>query len=264
MHASHWQETLKTPAAGDHIVQVYQDEAFLCEAVAHYVGAGLKAGEAAVIIARAEHLRLFGRALGASGAAPESAAAQGRLVLLDAAETLSRFMRNGAPQREAFDACVGSLIAGLRAKYAKVRAYGEMVDLLWQDGERDAALQLEELWNQLAHRQDFSLFCAYFMDPLDAGAYGGGALECVCRAHTHLIPARDYERFDEAVAKASEAVLDRPLSQMLLSVASMRPPKTRMPLGQATLLWLQKNMPLTAEKVLARARAYAAASPAAR
>jgi hypothetical protein len=92
------------------------------------------------------------------------------------------------------------------------------------------------------------------MDNLDAGAYHG-PLECVCKVHTHLIPARDYARFNDTVVEAAEAVLDNPLSQMLLSLAERHRPQTAMPQGQATLLWLQRNMPRTAEKVLAQVRA---------
>jgi hypothetical protein len=91
------------------------------------------------------------------------------------------------------------------------------------------------------------------MDNLDAAAYGG-ALECVCHVHTHLIPARDYEAFNDAVSEASKAVLDQPLAQMLQSLSASQRPETHMPIGQATLLWLQKNMPRTAEKVLAGVR----------
>jgi hypothetical protein len=129
-----------------------------------------------------------------------------------------------------------------------------MVDVLWQRGERDAAIRLEEFWNDLAKLQTFSLLCAYYMDNLDAAAYDG-PLECVCKVHSHLIPARDYERFNQAVMEASKQVLDVPLSEMLLSLAQQHRPPTAMPEGQATLLWLRRNMPRTAEKVLAEVRA---------
>jgi hypothetical protein len=129
-----------------------------------------------------------------------------------------------------------------------------MVDLLWQRGQKERAIRLEELWNDLAKLQAFSLFCAYRMDNLDARAYGG-PLECVCKVHTHLIPARDYEKFNDAVSAAAVKVLDRPLQQMLLSLASHSRPSTEMPLGQAVLLWLRANMPRTAERVLSEVRA---------
>jgi hypothetical protein len=92
------------------------------------------------------------------------------------------------------------------------------------------------------------------MDPLEAASYGG-ALESVCKCHSHLIPARDYARFNDAVSNASKSVLDQPLAQMLLKLAASHRPHTEMPLGQAALIWLKQNMPRTADKVLDEARA---------
>ena len=246
-----WRELLARPTTSDHIVQVYQDEGFLVEAVTRYVLAGLQEGEAAILIVTPAHRAAFETALSASGA---DASARGQLVFLDAEGTLATFMRDGMPEWTAFHSAVGGRIAALRLEYPAVRAYGEMVDVLWQGGSRDAAVRLEEQWNELMQLQTFSLFCAYAMDNLDAGAYGG-PLECVCHVHTHLIPARDYQRFDEAVAQATRDALDEPLARTLLSLAGSSAHGADMPLGQAVLLWLRKNMPHTASKVLAGVRA---------
>ena len=251
-----WREILKTPTLGDHIVQVYQDDEFLADAIGEYAGMGLRQDEAVVIIAKPEHRVAFEDQLNRDGVDTAKAIRRGQLKFLDAEETLAKFMRAGMPDWSSFHAVVGGVIAELRLQYPSVRAYGEMVDILWQNDERDAALRLEEFWNELGKLQTFSLFCAYFMDNLDAGAYGG-PLECVCKVHTHLIPARDYARFNEAVTEASRKVLDDPLSHMMISLAASRRPSTEMPLGQAVLLWLQRNMPRTAEKVLAEVRARA-------
>lgn len=252
--ATNWREILKAPTLGDHIVQVYQDEEFLAEAVGEYVGTGLRQDEGLIIIATPRHSRAFERQLERNGLDPAKAIAQGQLKFFDADAMLAKFMRDGMPDWNAFHAVLGALIAELRLQYPTVRAYGEMVDILWQKGERDAAIRLEQYWNELGKLQTFSLFCAYFLDNLDAGAYGG-PLECVCKVHTHLIPARDYARFDDAVTEASRKVLDEPLSRMMISLAATRRPGTEMPLGQAVLLWLRKNMPRTAEKVLSEVRA---------
>lgn len=251
---TNWREILKAPTLGDHIVQVYQDEEFLADAVGEYVGVGLRQEEGVVIIATPEHRLAFERQLDRNGVDTVKAIGQGQLKFFDANAVLAKFMREGMPDWNAFHVVVGGVIAELRLQYPTVRAYGEMVDILWQNHERDAAIRLEEYWNELAKLQTFSLFCAYFMDNLDAGAYGG-PLECVCKVHTHLIPARDYARFNEAVTEASRKVLDEPLSHMMISLASSRRPSTEMPLGQAVLLWLQKNMPRTAERVLSEVRA---------
>ena len=231
------------------MVQLYSDPEFLVEAVCGYLASGLRQGDAAIVIARPEHRELFTAALARQGLYPSPA-----LRLLDAETTLGTFMVNGMPQWTAFHGTAGGAIAELRLRYLKVRAYGEMVDILWQRGERNAALRLEEFWNELGTLQTFSLLCAYGIDPLEAGSYGAGALEAVCKCHTHLIPSPDYARFNEAVSGASEEVLDQPLAQMLLGLAASQRPQTEMPLGQAALIWLKQNMPRTADRVLQEVR----------
>ena len=251
-----WPELLRHPGGRDHMVQLYSDPAFLVEGVSQYVGTGLRLGEAALVIARPEHRARFARALQRDGLYPSRA-----LRMLDADATLARFMADGIPEWTAFHQAVGGAIAELRLQYPTVRAYGEMVDILWQRGEQKAAMRLEDYWNELGKLQTFSLLCAYGIDPLAAGAYGG-ALEAVCKCHTHLIPTRDYARFNDAVRDASRDVLDQPLAQMLLKLAASHPPYTEMPLGQAALIWLKQNMPRTADRVLQEVRSRLEEKPA--
>jgi MEDS: MEthanogen/methylotroph, DcmR Sensory domain len=239
----------------DHCVRLYQELDDLAEAVAEYIGAGLARGEAAVVVATPEHRSAFLKRLDA-----REALSEGRLNLLDAERTLERFMANGMPQWNEFHRVIGGLIAELRLQFPTVRAYGEMVDVLWQRGSREAAIRLEEYWNELGRLQTFSLLCAYRMSPFDSAQYDG-ALESVCRVHTQLVPARDEASFDQAVREASRKVLDQPLADILLSLAANHRTDTRMPAGQAALLWLRQNMPRTAEKLLSELRA--GASPAA-
>jgi hypothetical protein len=182
--AADWPELLHHPAGGDHIVQTWQDEAFLAETVAEYLGAGLRAGDAALVVARPAHFELFKRNL----AEERSAGRSGQLRYFDAEDTLAKFMQGGMPDWKRFHQAIGGLIAELRLQYPAVRVYGEMVDVLWQRGEREAAVRLEEFWNELAKLQTFSLFCGYQLDNRDSLAYGG-SFECVCKLHTHLIPA---------------------------------------------------------------------------
>jgi hypothetical protein len=243
-----WPELLSHPGCSDHMVQLYSDPDFLVEAVAQYLGTGLRRGEAALVIARPEHRARFARALASQGLYPSAA-----LRMLDADATLERFMIDGMPEWTAFHQAAGGAIAELRLQYPTVRAYGEMVDILWQRGEQKAAMRLEDFWNELGKLQTFSLLCAYGIDPLAAGTYGG-ALESVCKCHTHLIPTRDYSRFNDAVSRASKDVLDQPLAQMLLKLAASHRPHTEMPLGQAALIWLKQNMPRTADRVLEEVR----------
>jgi len=243
-----WPELVRHPGARDHMVQVYQDRDFLADAVSLYVSAGLRAGEAAIVIARPEHRERFVRELKREGVYPSPA-----LRLLDADETLAQVTVDGMPEWTAFHKLIGGAIAEMRLQYPRVRAYGEMVDILWQRGDKPAAIRLEEFWNEIGKLQTFSLLCAYAMDPLRGDTYAG--LESICRCHTHLIPARDYGELNEAVRQASLKVLDAPLAQMLLTLAASNRPHTEMPLGQAALIWLRQNMPRTADRILDEVRA---------
>jgi hypothetical protein len=229
-----------------HFVQLYQDSAPLADAVAEYVREGLRNGEAAVIIATPQHRQAFLSRIGEYG--PD------QLKLLDAEETLATLMVNGKPGWSAFREIIGGLIAELRLRYSTVRAYGEMVDVLWQRGEREAAIRLEEYWNELGQMQTFTLFCAYRMNPLDGALYDG-PLESVCRVHAQLLPARDQQRIDDAVQEASRKVLEQPLAGILLSMAANH--RGDLPAGQAALFWLKQNMPRTADKVFQELRSAA-------
>ncbi len=75
----------------------------------------------------------------------------------------------------------------------RVCAYGEMVDLLWRDGKPDAAIRLEELWNDLAGRYEFSLLCAYqigqFYSERDTPHF-----QAICDTHRHVFPTEGFSR----------------------------------------------------------------------
>jgi hypothetical protein len=112
------------------------------------------------------------------------------VMWLDAAETLSAFMEGSRPNPELFDATVGNVFEKIVAnrKYVMVRAYGEMVDLLWQEGKAEGAIALEELWNALAAKYAFSMLCTYAKSGLLADANPHG-LERICGVHERVLPS---------------------------------------------------------------------------
>ena len=183
-------DTLPDAASGacSHAVHFYERDDDLADRVVRHIAEGLLAGEAAVIVASQAHRELFAQRLRAMNIDVEEARAAGRLTILDAAETLAKLMVGGAPSPELFRRVVGSVIdaSGTRGKRrVKVRAYGEMVDILWQQGNHAAALALEELWNDLAEVYVFDLLCAYAIAPF-YDAPGAGGLSGVCDTHTDV------------------------------------------------------------------------------
>src|ERR1051325_2609360 len=168
----------------EHAVQFYEKDDYLCARVAHFIADGLGAGEPALVIATGGHRDAVASHLSGRGCDLE------RVTFLDARETLELFMSGEIPDEQRFHALVGGAITQ-RGNGGRIRAYGEMVDLLWRDGNPGGAIRLEELWNGLAGRHDFSLLCAYPMGNFYQESDTNGFL-AVCRTHTHVVPAETY------------------------------------------------------------------------
>ncbi len=177
----------------EHFVQFYEQESALLHSVTEFTQHGLDTGAGALLIATAAHLEEMERALRASGVDVAAARSRGQLVLLDASAVLARIIEHGAPQWSRFLEAVGAVLTDLRRRYPRVIAFGEMVALLWREGRQDAALQLEQLWNELGQREPFALYCAYPL-PKDAEAVDLHGFERVCAHHDRVIPAESYAK----------------------------------------------------------------------
>lgn len=183
-------------ASSQHDVQFYESDDFLAERVGAFIGAGLGAGDGAIVIATKEHRKQIERRLDAEGARPSAARLERRYVALDADETLARFMVDGSPDPKRFARVIGRLIRATAQRAGQtprhVWVFGEMVALLWQEGNPGAAIRLEELWNELQDAHDpFSLCCAYPMRAF-AGEEQRNAFIAICERHGRAIPAESY------------------------------------------------------------------------
>jgi signal transduction histidine kinase len=195
---------LAVPASHSHAVQFYDDEEFLFDTVAQFLHVGLLAGEHLLVIATAEHREGFKRHL--QSADIDGVLASGRLAFLDARETLAKFMVDGTPDPARFHGLLDTVLGPMSRtgqERAGIRAYGEMVDLLWKDGNPAAAIRLEELWNDAARSYSFSLLCAYLMGNFYKEADTGRFLE-VCRNHSHVVPTESYALLDHPEARLRE------------------------------------------------------------
>jgi len=181
----------------EHFVQFYENDDFLIDSVSGFAGSALTKGEGSIVIATPEHRAALQRKLVACGIDVAEAIATGRFVLLDAAEELSKFMVDELPNRARFIESIGTVIAKMAQRGRPIHAFGEMVALLWADGNRDAAIRLEELWNELGKQHRFALFCAYPIAGFDnenhATQFNG-----ICGCHSRVIPAESYVAIDNA------------------------------------------------------------------
>ena len=248
---SAWKEVLTKPKAGAHILQTYREESFLVEAVSYFVGEGLVRGEAVILIATPEHESLFVERLTKMGLDVKKAIQRHQLYIMDAKGTLAAFMRDGLPSWDLFERVIGNWVREAQLRYPSVRAYGEMMNILWQDGERAAAGSVESYWNKLSQRQNFSLLCAYAIDPLNAEFYDG-SLQSICKCHTHFIPYENYAGIEEAVGAVGQRILGASLASMVKRLSMPHHMSTEMPPTQATLFFLSEHMPLSIKNIFSK------------
>jgi PAS domain S-box-containing protein len=175
----------------EHFVQFYETDPFLLDSVSGFVTAGLGPGEAVIVVATNEHRAGLEERLRGTETDLVTAAASGQYLSWDAAETLSKFMVEGLPDAERFADVLGDVIARASGGGRRVRIFGEMVRLLWEEGNYTGAIQLEELWNKLRHMNPFMLFCAYRVNGFGREALAA-SLSNVCDEHSHIIPAESY------------------------------------------------------------------------
>ena len=237
----------------DHLVQVYSRSVDLAEAAATFFAVGFESNEPAISIATAAHWPLIAERLARRGWQPDELQADGRLHVRDAELTLAALSDGDGPSATKFGEVVGGLLHDVarRDPRRRVRAFGEMVDVLVQRGEQRAADILERFWNELAAQRNFTLLCGYKVDPFDPEARAA-LLPQIYRSHARVLALPDEERFAVAVERALAEVLGEPDARRVYARVSGSGGKA--PESQLALMWLDAHMPRTAAQVLARAR----------
>ena len=164
-----------------HAVCFYEDCPSLARTVARFIGEGLAANEAAVIVATASHGAAIRDQLTADGVGSHE-----RLLIFDADEVLNRLMVDDQLDAERFENTINPILdtaAGPRKRL--VRIYGEIADVLWNSGREDAALSLELLGHQLIAGRKCSLLCGYA-----SGVCQGTGFSTICDRHSHVMPSQ--------------------------------------------------------------------------
>lgn len=175
----------------EHFVQFYEADGFLLNSLSGFIGNALNSGDGAIVVGTKAHREGLDELLLANGLDVTTASSSGLYVSIDAADTLSKFMVDGSPEPQRFNEVIGGLVSNVSNGRSRVKAFGEMVALLWAEGNYTGAIRLEELWNDLQKTHSFSLFCAYPMN-----SFGGekftGPITGVCTTHSRVIPAESY------------------------------------------------------------------------
>jgi CheY-like chemotaxis protein len=249
-----WCGLLAGAAPRDHIVQLYQDQQFLNRAVCRFAAAAIANGEGVILVPTIAHWDAFRPRLESEGVDVKAAEKRGQLTIVDADNLLPTFMCNGMPDSPVFMGLAANVVSQARGegRYPKVRWWGEMVNLLWERGDVAASMNLEDLFDKLAHEQDIAIFCSFLMDNFNGDVHAR-MLPRLSENHSHLIPVEDYSRLERAVSEALRDAVGPDESRVLEDrLLSRYPGSFHMPRSQALLLALRQTLPLVADDVLQR------------
>ena len=192
---------------GGHVVQFYDDDRELEMTAFGRLAAAVGSGDAVVVIATSAHLDACRRVLVDASIDTDRALAEGQLWLLDAADVLDALVVEGRLDQGAFDRAVGDVVRAAGASGRRVHAFGEMVGVLWAEGNVAGAIELEELWETLGAQLDFSLHCGYpaalMAEPSTAEAFAA-----VCELHSEVLEGAPAPR----VAQVSRGFVKDPRS----------------------------------------------------
>jgi len=176
-----------------HRVQFYEDESFLVRSVAQHLSGTLRDGGSAIVLATPSHRAKILQELTRLEISADALIK--RLIAVDAGEALSKFMVEGAPDPVRFKTVVYELLHtaknSARSSVIPISAFGEMVAVLWSEGKRAAAVQLEELWNDFIRSHSLSLLCAYpiaqFSSTEDQHLFSQ-----ICAQHSSVVPTETF------------------------------------------------------------------------
>ncbi|HSE50681.1 MAG TPA: MEDS domain-containing protein [Gemmatimonadales bacterium] len=171
----------------EHLVQIYEDDDVFLDTLAGFAGGGLQSGDGVIIIATDTHLEALASRLIHSGIDIGAAKQQDRYIPVDAEELLSRLVFRGWPDDYLFKTGVTGLLARASRGGRRVRAFGEMVAILWARGQNAATVRLEHLWQGICRDERLSLFCAYPRSGFTQDA--NTSIQELCALHSRIVAA---------------------------------------------------------------------------
>lgn len=240
-----------------HFCQIHHDDKALSDELGRYVSEGIREGRAVVVVATDARERELRASLARTGLGEDEIARL--LVTINSGELLQKFMRSGEPDKVLFFGAVSPILrSAIATGYGQPRVYGEMVNELWRNGQPAAAIQLEQLWNEILQEYECSLFCGYVLDAFDPDSYIP-YLESVCATHSSIVATSSEESVRRAIDDACQHVLGIQLSRILSqSKLGGNAWHLELPLSRRAILWLKSNTPSRLTQVLHFARhAYA-------
>lgn len=191
----------------EHVVRLYEDDESLYKTVAEFVSGGLAKGEPGLLVASQEHLAGITGELRVRGIDCELLEKERRLIRVDARETLRKIAPGAELDREFCLRVLQDLISRVAVSGGAIVVYGEIVDLLWQNGRPQTAIELEQVWNELLKQHSIRLLCGYYARMF--GVEDRPLLDIVCGEHSLCLPSETYLASDERTRMRQVLLLEQ-------------------------------------------------------
>lgn len=170
---------------GNHYLQIYNSDEILLESLEAYINSGLANGDGIILLATSEHLNLLKKRIEKNYNVNKLLSSR-QYIAIDADMVLSKIMDNGRINELLFTKVVQEIFRDVNKEHgSSIRIFGELVAILWEQGKKNTALQLEKLWDALCGSSDIKLFCAYPEDILKTGEIA--TIKHMCAHHDVLI-----------------------------------------------------------------------------
>ena len=180
-------DTSAEKAAHRHEVQFYSDDALLLDTFARFIAVALKSGRAAIVVITESHRDGLVSRLKAQGLDVDAATQQGTYIQLDVNKTFSTFMVNDMPDATRFFQVAGGLIEAAakaaRQQHHGVVACGEGTSVLWAEGKADAAIRVEQLWDEVGKTFGVDILCGYALSSFH-GEEDEHVFQSICAEHS--------------------------------------------------------------------------------
>ena len=174
-------------ATQSHEVLFYSDDEIFLNTFARFIAAALETGDVAIVIVTEAHRDSLVQRLESQGLDIDEASRQGTFIPMDVTKTLSSFMVNGIPDAGQFFEITRDLVrtaakAG-KKEQPRIVACGECAPTLWAEGNVDAAIRLEQLWDQLATTYGINTLCGYSLSSFHSEQDQTG-FQRICSQHS--------------------------------------------------------------------------------
>ena len=178
---------LSTVAGSRHAVQFHANESHFLDEVSQLVGATLRSGEQVVVVTNEATRIGVAQRLHARQMDLAMLAERGQFVAQDSGLALSQVMHEGRPSKERLAEIIHGLdqsrLTNPNGPRGRLTVVGDMTVSLCRNGDFEAALEVERIWNELTRALPFFTVCSYPIDCFEHSE-AWSLLANVCAEHS--------------------------------------------------------------------------------